>query len=104
MKASSSFNDSEHVAYAHVSEGVQTFVAPVDSKAFQLVIRRRYYRRYRSSPIDYLMQLCDLHHSSRVLFEGEEHDVQPQHCAAPLLPSTSNSSYVMRALSVEVLP
>ena len=69
------FHDPEMVAFARVSEGRRVVVAPVDGKEFKLVVRRRYYNRYRSGPSDEAFRAAIRTLEARACFDGAQYEV-----------------------------
>jgi len=70
------FHNPEMIAYARVTEGNMVVVAPVDSRDFALVLRRRYYSQYSSGPNDDSMKAAIRTLEARGNFEGRQCDVQ----------------------------
>jgi hypothetical protein len=69
------FHDRDKTGFARARENGRIIVAPVDSKDFKLVLRRRYYERYRSGPNDESMNVAIRTLEAQALFESEQCEV-----------------------------
>jgi hypothetical protein len=69
------FHDCDKTGFARARENGRIIVAPVDSKDFKLVLRRRYYERYRGGPNDESMKVAIRTLEAQALFEGEQCEV-----------------------------
>jgi hypothetical protein len=69
------FHDRDNTGFARACENGRIVVAPIDSKDFKLVLRRRYYGLYQSGPNDESMKTAIRTLEARACFDGAQCEV-----------------------------